>query len=156
MRSVKADLAFGDVRTLDEALSQSLAPQRFSANLLTLFALLALGLASVGVYGVTAYTVAQRTHEIGVRMALGARPNDMFKLIVGHGLRLALIGAVVGLAAGLGVTRLLTSLLFGVSARDPLTALVVCAILGGVTLLACYVPARKATRVDPAVALRHE
>ena len=156
VRSLKADMAFGEVRTLDQAMAQSLTPQRISANLLTLFAALALGLASVGVYGVTAYTVAQRTHEIGVRMALGAKPRDMFRLILGQGLRLAVIGAVVGLAAGLGVTRLLTSLLFGVSARDPVTALIVCAILGSVTLLACYVPARKAMKVDPMIALRYE
>lgn len=156
IRSLKPDTAFGEVRTLDEALAQSLTPQRISANLLTLFAALALGLASVGVYGVTAYTVAQRTHEIGVRMALGAKPRDMFKLIVVQGLWLALIGAGVGLAAGLGVTRLLTSLLFGVSARDPFTAVIVCGILAGVTLLACYIPARRAMKVDPMVALRYE
>ena len=155
-RSIKADLSFYNPRTLEEALSQSLAPQRYSANLMTVFALLALVLASVGVYGVTAYSVAQRTHEIGVRMALGAKPSHMFKLILGQGLWLALIGAVVGLVAGLGASRLITSLLFGVSAHDPFTAILVCGILAGVTLVACYIPARRATRVDPVVALRCE
>jgi len=156
MRSLKPNLFFGNVQTLDDALSQSLTPERYSANLMTLFALLALGLASVGVYGVTAYSVAQRTHEIGVRMALDAKPNDMFKLILGQGARLAVVGAVVGLVAGLGATKLIRSLLFGVSTHDPFTAIFVCGILAGVTLVACYVPARRAMNVDPMVALRCE
>jgi len=156
MRALKPDLFLGRISTLDERLSQSLSSQRFSVTLLSLFTVLALGLALVGVYGVMAYMVAQRTHEIGIRMALGARPRDMLKLVVGQGLRLALAGVTFGLVAALAATRLMTSMLFGISAHDPRTAIVVCAVLTAVTLLACYIPARRAMRVDPMVALRYE
>jgi putative ABC transport system permease protein len=156
LHSLKSDLVLGRISTLDERLSESLSPQRFSVTLVSLFTVLALGLAMVGVYGVMAYMVAQRTHEIGIRMALGARPRDMLKLVVGQGLRLALAGVALGLIGALAVTRLMTSLLFGISAHDPRTAVFVCTVLTTVTLLACYIPARRAMRVDPMVALRYE
>src|SRR5882724_6564811 len=156
VRSMKSDLFLGRVSTLEERLSESLSPQRFSVTLVSLFTVLALGLALVGVYGVMAYMVAQRTHEIGIRMALGAQPRDMLKLVVGQGLRLALAGVAIGLVGALAATRLMTSLLFGISAHDPRTAICVCAVLTTVTLLACYIPARRAMRADPMVALRYE
>jgi putative ABC transport system permease protein len=156
LHSLKPDLYLSRIGTLDEQLSESLSPQRFSVTLVSLFTVLALGLALVGVYGVMAYMVAQRTHEIGIRMALGARPRDMLAMVVAQGLRLALAGVTIGLVVALAVTRLMTSLLFGISAHDPRTAVFVCAVLTIVTLLACYIPARRAMRVDPMVALRYE
>ncbi|MGB0036478.1 MAG: ABC transporter permease [Candidatus Acidiferrales bacterium] len=156
IRSANPDISTANSSTLDEALVQSISPQRFSVILLTLFAALALSLASVGVYGVTAYAVAQRTHEIGVRIALGALPRDVMLLVIGQGARLALAGVIVGLTGAFALMRLMTSLLFGVSPYDPLTILIVCAGLTCVTLLACYVPARRAMRVDPMIALRYE
>jgi putative ABC transport system permease protein len=156
LHSVKADLSFGRARTLDDLLSDSLSPQRFSVTLLTLFTIIALGLAVVGVYGVMTYMVAQRTHEIGLRMALGAKPGDMLKLVVGQGFRLASVGVTAGLAGALASTRLMKSLLFGISAHDPLTALAVSGALIVVALLACYLPARRAMKVDPMIALRCE
>jgi putative ABC transport system permease protein len=156
LRSVKADLSFSRERTLDNVLSESLSPQRFSVTLISLFTVIALGLAVIGVYGVMAYMVAQRTHEIGLRMALGARPRDMLKLVVGQGLWLATIGVIAGLGTGMVSTRLLKGLLFGVSAHDPVTALVVAAALIFVALVACYLPARRAMKVDPMIALRYE
>ena len=156
VRSLDRNISISNSRTLDEAMSQSLSPQRFSVLLLTLFAALALCLACIGVYGVTAFTVAQRTHEIGVRIALGARPRDLFFLIVGQGLRLALVGVAIGLISSLALTRLMSTLFFNVSAHDPLTLVSVCAVLTVVTLMACYIPARRAMRVDPMTALREE
>jgi predicted permease len=156
LRSVNRDAWITNAKTLDEALAESLSPQRFSVTLLTLFAVLALALASVGVYGVTAYTVAQRTHEIGVRMALGAGPRDIVMLIVGQGLRLTLIGVAAGLVGALALMRLMTSLFFGVSPHDPFTLIFTCAALSAVALLACYLPARRAMKVDPMEALRYE
>jgi putative ABC transport system permease protein len=156
VRSLDRNISISNARTLDEAMSQSLSPQRFSVLLLTLFAALALCLACIGVYGVTAFTVAQRTHEIGVRIALGAQSRDLFLLVVGQGLRLALVGVGIGLIGALALTRLMSTLFFHVSAHDPITLLFVCAVLAGVTLLACYIPARRAMRVDPMIALRHD
>jgi predicted permease len=154
--SVDRGLALGVVQTLDQQLAQSVSTQRFSMTLLALFGGLALSLAAIGVYGVTAYTAAQRTHEIGVRMALGAQPADIVKLMVGEGLRLGLAGVVVGIASALALTRVMRNLLYGVSATDPLTFFVVSAVLVFVALAACYLPARRAARVDPIVALRFE
>ncbi len=148
--------AFYDVRTLEERMSASIAQQRFSMSLLALFAVLALTLTAVGLYGVMAYTVNQRTHEIGIRIALGARNSDVLKLVVRQGMILALTGVVIGLMASLALTRLMNGLLYDVSATDPLTFALVALLLVCVALLACWIPARRATKVDPMVALRYE
>src|SRR5580700_6061377 len=144
------------VTTLDGLLSETVAPRRFSTILLGAFALLALVLAAVGIYGVMSYIVSLRINEIGVRMALGAQPRDIWRLIVGSGARLALAGIAIGLTGALALTRLLSSLLFEVRASDPATFAAVIAGLGAVSLLACYIPARRATKVDPISALRHD
>ena len=147
------------VQVMQQALSQSLSAQRFPMVLLGVFAGLALLLASIGVYGVISYSVIQRVHEIGIRMALGAARRDVFCMVIGQGLRLALAGVAIGVATALILTRLLSSfshLLYGVGASDPATFLVVSVILTGVAILACYIPARRAMRVDPMAALRHE
>jgi ABC-type antimicrobial peptide transport system permease subunit len=143
-------------QTMDEIISDSLAARRFSVILLGIFAALALALASVGIYGVISYLVGQRTHEIGVRMALGAQRTDILRLILGQGGRMAGLGIMIGFAAALGLTRLMTNLLFGVKPTDPLTFVAVAMLLCGIALAACYVPARRAMRVDPMVALRYE
>ncbi|HEY7183429.1 MAG TPA: ABC transporter permease, partial [Blastocatellia bacterium] len=142
--------------TLAQQKDGSLYTERLAAALLTLFGLLALSLAVVGIYGVLSYAVTERTREIGIRLALGARPRDMLKLVVGQGLILTLIGLVIGVGASFALTRLIAKLLFGVSATDPLTFIVIPLLLAGVALLACWIPARRATRVDPLAALRYE
>jgi putative ABC transport system permease protein len=144
------------VQTMDEVLSAEVASQRFNAGALGGFAGLAVLLAAVGIYGVMAYTVSRRTHEMGVRIALGAEPGNILRMVLNQGLRLALIGVGVGLAASLGLTRLLRGLLFGVKPLDPETFVLVTAALLCVALAACWIPARRATRVDPNVALRYE
>lgn len=154
--SLDSDQPVAEVASLDDLVGRSLSSQRFNALLIGLFAGLALALAVVGIYGVMAYSVAQRTHEIGVRMALGAEPRDVVRLVVGQGLRLTLIGLAIGVAAACGLTRVAESLLFNVSATDPITFVAVSLLLAGIALLACYVPARRATKVDPLVALRYE
>ena len=154
--SVNSTLALGVVQTLDQYLAQSVSTQRFSMTLLALFGGLAVSLAAIGVYGVMAFTAAQRTHEVGVRMALGAQPAQIAKLVLGEGLRMALAGVVVGMFSALALARVMRNLLYGVSATDPLTFLGVSAVLVGVALAACYLPARRAMRVDPMVALRYE
>jgi putative ABC transport system permease protein len=146
----------GALRSMDQVLSRSLALQDFMMLLLSLFAGLALVLASVGIYGVISYAVAQRTREIGVRMALGARPADVLRLILGEGLKLVLVGAALGIVLALIATRFLTTMIYGVSATDPLIFASVITLLVAVSLSACYVPARRAMRVDPIVALRYE
>jgi putative ABC transport system permease protein len=144
------------VRSMNEIISGLVSAQRLAFLLLGVFAFLALALAAIGIYGVTSYVVSERTHEIGVRIALGAQTRDVSRLVLGHGARLAGIGAIGGVVAALALTRLLSSLLFGVSATDPLTFIGVAIVLTLVALAACYVPARRAMRVDPIVALRHE
>jgi len=144
------------VTTFDSLLSETVAARRFSTVLLGIFALLALILAAVGIYGVMSYVVSLRLNEIGVRMALGAQPRDIWQLIVGGGARLTLAGIAIGLAGALALTRLLSSLLFEVRAADPITLGAVALLLASVALLACYVPARRAMRVDPMCALRYE
>ena len=144
------------VATMDELLSTSLSQARFSTLLLAIFAGVALVLAAVGIYGVMAYTVAQRTHEIGIRMALGAQASNVLALVIRQGLLLALVGTIIGLGGALGLTRVMTSLLYEVSPTDPLTFATDAVILIGVSLLACFIPARRAMKVDPLVALRYE
>jgi predicted permease len=145
-----------NVKTLDEVLSGSLAARRLSMILLSVFAGLALVLACVGIYGVISYLVGQRTHEIGVRVALGANSGDVLRLILTHGTRMAFVGVAIGLAASFALTRLMSNLLFGVSAHDPWTFSGVAALLMLVAVAACYIPARRALRVDPIIALRCE
>jgi putative ABC transport system permease protein len=156
VRAVDADVAVAKVRTMTEVVSASLSRQRFAALLFSLFALVALVLAGVGIYGVMAYSISQRTREIGIRMALGAEPRDILRLVVGRGARLTLIGVVAGLAAAFALTRLMSGLLFGISATDPITFLTIALLLTAVALLASYIPARKAMRVEPTIALRYE
>jgi ABC-type antimicrobial peptide transport system permease subunit len=143
-------------QTMDSLISDSMASRRFSMILLVVFAFLALLLASVGIYGVISYVVSQRGHEIGIRMALGARPGDILRLILSRGGKLAGLGVATGLAAALGLTRLMARLLYGVSATEPLTFAGVAVLLTLVALAACFVPARRAAKVDPMAALRYE
>jgi putative ABC transport system permease protein len=145
-----------ELRTMEETLSETLAQQRFNVLLLIIFAALALTLTAVGIYGVIAYSVSQRSHEIGVRMALGAKRKDVSRLVVKLGLKLVAIGVVIGLFAAFALTRIIASLLYGVSATDPITFGLTAALLGGVALLASVIPARRATRVEPIVVLRQE
>jgi predicted permease len=156
IRAVDAQVPMGQVQTMDEILSGSLVMQRFEMLLLGVFAGLAVVLAAVGIYGVMSNLVAQRTHEIGVRMALGAVPREVLGLVLGRGMLLAGAGALIGLVGALGLTRLLTSQLYGFRPNDPLTMGAVTALLLTVAFLACVIPARRATRVDPLVALRSE
>ena len=156
MNQVDPDLPLAQLKTMDQVLSASVTDWRFRTILLALFGALAVFIAAIGIYGVISYSVAQRTHEIGVRIALGAARRDVVKLVVGQGRRLALWGIVIGLVGAWALTRFLTSLLFGVKPTDPLTFVGVCLALSAVAALASYLPARRATRVDPMVALRYE
>jgi putative ABC transport system permease protein len=156
VRSLDSDLAITDLRTMTEAISESVSGPRFNSLLLGIFAGIALLLASIGIYGVLAYVVTQQTHEIGIRLALGAKPLHVFTLVVGRGARLAAIGAAIGVAGSFALTRLMKDLLYGVSPKDPVTFVAVVALLVLVALAACYIPARRAMRVDPMTALRHE
>ncbi len=156
IQTVNQDQPVIRIETMEQVVMASLAQSRFSAVLLSLFAALALALAAVGIYGVMAYSVTQRTREIGLRMALGAQARDVLGLVIGQGLKLALVGVALGVLAALALTRLMKSLLFGVSTTDPLTFSLVAALLLTVALLACWIPARRAAKVDPMVALRYE
>jgi putative ABC transport system permease protein len=148
-------VTFGE-QSYEEIISESLAARRFTRLLLGVFAGLALLLAAVGIYGVVSYSVTQATHDIGVRMALGANAWTVLRMVLSGAMRLALIGIAIGAAAGFAATRALRQLLYGVSAADPVTFVTVAAVITAVTLLASYIPARRATKIDPMVALRYE
>ena len=154
--SVDKDQPVSDIMTMEQRVAKSVAAKRFVMSLLGAFSILALGLAAVGIYGVMAYLVTQRTQEIGVRMALGAQKRDVLKLVVGKGMALAVIGTTIGLVASLALTRLMRSLLFEVTPTDWLTFVISSTVLLIVALFACYLPARRAAKVDPLVALRYE
>jgi putative ABC transport system permease protein len=156
VRAIDPDQPVANVRTMEQWLDRAVAAPRYRTGLIGLFALVALVLASTGIYGVMSYSVTQRTHEIGVRMALGARQLDVLKLVVRQGMGLVVIGVLLGVFAAIGLTRVMSSLLFGVTAKDPLTFVAVATALTLVAFVACYLPARRATKVDPLVALRYE
>ena len=156
VQSLDATIPLYDVRTLTDQRDGSLYTERLAAVLLTLFALLALVLATVGIYGVLSYGATERTREMGIRLAQGAQPRDLLKLVVGQGMRLTLIGLAIGLGASFALTRLIEGLLFGVSPTDPLTFAAIPLLLAAVAFGGCWLPARRATRMNPVVALRHE
>jgi putative ABC transport system permease protein len=156
IHALDPDQPVADIRMLDQVVAKSIARPRFNALLLAIFAGVALVLASVGIYGVMNYSATQRTQEIGIRMALGARPRDILRLVVGHGMKLTFAGIVIGIGASLALTRVMANLLFGVTATDLPTFLSVSAVLTIVALLANYIPARRATRVNPVTALHYE
>jgi putative ABC transport system permease protein len=156
VQSVDPTLPVFGAQTLSETVSESLSERRFSMEIVALFALTALLLAGLGIYGVISYIVSERTHEIGIRLALGAQRRNILRMVLRQGLGLAIAGAAVGLACALIVSHLMAGLLYGVRPTDPVTFAGVALLLIGVALLACYIPARRAIRVDPLVALRHE
>jgi predicted permease len=154
--AVDRDQPISNIQTMEEILASEVSQRRLGMSLLAAFAALALLLASLGIYGVLSYAVTQRTPEIGMRMALGAQPGDVLRMVLGEGMRLVLLGLGIGLSASFALTRVMANLLFGVSATDPITFIAITLLLIVVALLACYIPARRATRIDPMVALRHE
>ena len=156
IKEIDPDQPIHSVRTMDEIRAESVQNERLNLTLLSLFAGIALVLAIVGIYGVMSYSVTQRTHEIGIRMAIGARPRDVFTMILGHGMKLALIGVGIGLIGAFALTRLMASMLFGVEPTDATTYGGIAALLIGVSLLACYLPGRRATKVEPTISLRYE
>ncbi len=145
-----------NIKAMQQVIGERLSPKRLATVMIGFFGLLALVLASVGIYAVMSYAVTQRTHEIGIRMALGARPQDIFKLVVGQGIMLTTIGLLIGLAGAFAMTRAMSRILYGVTATDPITFIGISLLLTSIALLACYIPARRATKVDPMVALRYE
>jgi putative ABC transport system permease protein len=156
VQNIDPDQPIADVKGMNEWLRSSVATPRYRTILLALFSLIALVLASTGIYGVMSYSVTQRTHEIGVRMALGARRFHVLQLVVRQGMVLVAIGVALGLVLAFALTRVLASVLFNITPSDPLTFSLVAVTLPLVALLACYIPARRATRVDPLIALRYE
>jgi putative ABC transport system permease protein len=156
VQAIDPDQPIAAVKPMTEWVESSVAAPRYRTTLLALFAALAMVLAATGIYGVMSYSVAQRTHEIGVRMALGARRFDVLKLVVRQGMLLTIIGVIVGLGGAFALTRVMSSLMFGVTTKDPITFVAVAALLVVVAFIACFVPARRATKVDPLVALRYE
>ncbi len=145
-----------NVKSMERLVAERMSPKRLATAMMAVFAIVALALAGVGIYAVMSYTVSQRTHEVGIRMALGAQPRDIFKLVVAQGLVLTLVGIVIGLIGAYAMTRAMSQLLYGVTTTDPLTFIGISLVLGGVAMLACFVPTRRATRVDPMIALRYE
>ena len=158
IRNFEPDVAILNINSMDQMIAQTPASfmRRFPALVISIFAIVALLLASIGIYGVVSYSVSQQTHYIGVRVALGASPSDILRMVLKQGLLLAVMGMALGIAAALGLMRLLTSLLYQVSSSDATTFAAVAGVLFVVALLACYLPARRATKIDPLVALRYE
>jgi putative ABC transport system permease protein len=145
-----------EVQTMEHVVDQSTSERRFESFLMSIFAALALVLATVGIYGVLSSLVSQRTQEIGIRMALGAQKRDVLRMVLGEGFRLVALGVLIGVAGGIALNRFLSSLLFGVSAANPATYVEAALLMIGIALLACYIPAARASRVNPMVALRYE
>ena len=156
VKAIDPDLPVYGIRTMNEIRADSVAPERLNLTLFSLLAGIALVLAIVGIYGVVSHSVTQRTHEIGIRMAIGAQPRDVFRMIIGQGMMLALIGVAIGLIGAFLLTRLMAAMLFGIEPTDPMTFSVIAVLLTGVALVACCVPGRRATKVDPVVSLRYE
>jgi ABC-type antimicrobial peptide transport system permease subunit len=156
IRAIDPELAIGDVATLSERLSESVAEPRFTMTIFALFAAVALGLAAVGIYGLMSQAVGQRTHELGVRMSLGARPRDVLSLVLGEGARLSALGIALGIVLAAGVARAFESFLFGIEELDPATLGAVVVVAAAAGLLAAYVPARRASRIDPIRTLRQD
>jgi putative ABC transport system permease protein len=156
VHEIDKDQTLTDVKTLTQIKAESVAPDRLQSLLLTVFAIIAVVLSALGIYGVISYSVVQRTHEIGIRAALGATTGDVLRLILRGGMLLSGLGLLLGFGGALGLTRLLQTLLFGIGPRDPVTIAAVAGILACVAMLACYIPARRASKVDPVVALRYE
>jgi putative ABC transport system permease protein len=156
VKEIDPDQPIYSPRTMSDIRAESVESERFTLTLLSLFAGIALVLAIVGIYGVMSYSVTQRTHEIGIRMAIGARPLDVFKMVLGHGMKLALIGIGLGLGLAFLVTRFMVTLLFGVEPTDATTFAGISILLVTVALLACYLPGRRATKVEPTISLRYE